>query len=101
MRDVAERLAAALVGRYVIDREIGHGGMATVHLARDTRHDRVVAIKVLRSGGIFFQASSSGLPSTTIGPVRCETTTGGRRVAPGAAAPWRDLESAITAPPRA
>ena len=31
--------------RYVIERELGHGGMATVYLARDTRHDRQVAVK--------------------------------------------------------
>ena len=42
------RLATALAGRYQIEREIGRGGMATVHLARDLRHGRWVAIKVLR-----------------------------------------------------
>jgi serine/threonine-protein kinase len=42
------RLSSALAGRYQIDREIGRGGMATVHLARDLRHGRWVAIKVLR-----------------------------------------------------
>jgi serine/threonine-protein kinase len=42
------RLATALAGRYQIDREIGRGGMATVHLALDLRHHRPVAIKVLR-----------------------------------------------------
>jgi len=42
------RLATALAGRYQIEREIGRGGMATVHLARDLRHGRRVAIKVLR-----------------------------------------------------
>jgi TolB-like protein/Flp pilus assembly protein TadD len=41
------RLAAALEGRYVVERELGRGGMATVYLARDLRHDRVVAVKVL------------------------------------------------------
>jgi serine/threonine-protein kinase len=45
---LAERLANALAGRYQIEREIGRGGMATVHLARDLRHGRRVAIKVLR-----------------------------------------------------
>jgi eukaryotic-like serine/threonine-protein kinase len=45
---LAERLATALAGRYVIERELARGGMATVHLARDLRHDRRVAIKVLR-----------------------------------------------------
>jgi serine/threonine-protein kinase len=45
---LAERLASALAGRYAIEREVAHGGMATVFLARDLRHDRRVAIKVLR-----------------------------------------------------
>jgi len=45
---VAERLAAALAGRYAIERELARGGMATVYLARDLKHDRRVAIKVLR-----------------------------------------------------
>ena len=42
------RLANALAGRYLIERELAHGGMATVHLAHDLRHGRPVAIKVLR-----------------------------------------------------
>ena len=41
-------LRAALAGRYVIERELGVGGMATVYLAEDVRHRRKVAIKVLR-----------------------------------------------------
>jgi serine/threonine-protein kinase len=41
-------LAAALIDRYRIERELGAGGMATVYLARDLKHDRDVAIKVLR-----------------------------------------------------
>ncbi len=43
------RLRAALQGRYTIGRELGHGGMAIVYLARDVRHQRDVAIKVLAS----------------------------------------------------
>jgi eukaryotic-like serine/threonine-protein kinase len=46
--DIAARLTKALAGRYVVERELGHGGMATVHLARDVKHGRTVAIKVLR-----------------------------------------------------
>jgi serine/threonine protein kinase len=42
------RLATALAGRYVIERELGAGGMATVYLARDVRHERQVALKILR-----------------------------------------------------
>ncbi len=45
---VVDRLAAALADRYAIDREIGSGGMATVYLAQDLKHDRRVAVKVLR-----------------------------------------------------
>jgi eukaryotic-like serine/threonine-protein kinase len=49
MMETAARLSAALVGRYRVERRIGAGGMATVYLARDLRHDRDVAIKVLRA----------------------------------------------------
>ncbi|MES2305199.1 MAG: protein kinase [Gemmatimonadota bacterium] len=42
-----ERLTAALADRYRLDRELGQGGMATVYLAHDLKHDRDVAIKVL------------------------------------------------------
>ena len=43
-----DRLSAALAGRYRIERELGAGGMATVYLAEDLKHDRKVAIKVLK-----------------------------------------------------
>ena len=42
-----DRLSEALADRYRIERELGQGGMATVYLARDLKHDRDVAIKVL------------------------------------------------------
>ncbi len=48
MTDMAGRLDAALAGRYRIERELGQGGMATVYLAQDLKHDRRVALKVLR-----------------------------------------------------
>jgi len=41
-------LNAALVDHYIIDRELGHGGMAMVYLARDLKHERFVALKTLR-----------------------------------------------------
>src|SRR5215218_4335735 len=44
---VDSTLAAALRDSYVIERELGRGGMATVYLARDLRHDRAVALKLL------------------------------------------------------
>ena len=42
-----ERLTAALADRYLVERELGRGGMATVYLARDLKHERPVAVKVL------------------------------------------------------
>ena len=44
---IPDRLTAALADRYRIERELGQGGMATVYLAEDLKHDRKVAIKVL------------------------------------------------------
>jgi eukaryotic-like serine/threonine-protein kinase len=46
--ETSDPFAAALADRYRIERELGRGGMATVHLAHDLRHDRPVALKVLR-----------------------------------------------------
>ncbi len=46
--DARSTLDAALAGHYTIERELGQGGMATVYLARDLKHDRNVAIKVLK-----------------------------------------------------
>ncbi|MFL5518622.1 MAG: protein kinase domain-containing protein [Gemmatimonadales bacterium] len=48
MTEAASRLRESLAERYRIERELGQGGMATVYLAHDLRHDRNVAIKVLR-----------------------------------------------------
>ncbi len=48
MTNSTDRLSHALAGRYEIERTLGEGGMATVYLARDLRHGRKVAIKVLR-----------------------------------------------------
>jgi len=47
MTDVLARLTGRLADRYRVERELGAGGMATVYLAHDVRHDRDVAIKVL------------------------------------------------------
>ena len=48
MTDPIAGLNAALGDRYVVDRELGRGGMATVYLARDLKHERFVALKTLR-----------------------------------------------------
>src|SRR4029078_7727377 len=44
----AAALASALGDRYAIEAELAHGGMATVYRARDLRHERTVAVKVMR-----------------------------------------------------
>ena len=44
-----EQLRSSMEGQYLVDREVGQGGMATVYLARDIAHDRDVAIKVLNT----------------------------------------------------
>ena len=48
MADIIERLKVAIADRYVIERELGQGGMATVYLGQDLKHNRKVALKVLR-----------------------------------------------------
>src|SRR5512146_1066479 len=48
MSDNVGRLSAVFAGRYEIERQLGEGVMATVYLARDVRHERKVAIKVLK-----------------------------------------------------
>ncbi len=48
MSDAVTRLNSALEGRYTIERELGEGGMATVYLAKDLKHNRNVALKVLK-----------------------------------------------------
>jgi TolB-like protein/Flp pilus assembly protein TadD len=45
---LASPLAEAIHDRFLLERELGRGGMATVYLARDLKHDRLVALKVLR-----------------------------------------------------
>ena len=47
--DLQDQLTATLHGHYAIQREVGHGGMAVIYLARDLKHDRDVALKVLHS----------------------------------------------------
>ena len=48
MTERVDALRASLSGRYHVERELGEGGMATVYLAQDVRHDRQVAVKVIR-----------------------------------------------------
>ncbi len=49
MPDAVTRLNAALEGRYAIERELGEGGMATVYLAEDLKHERKVQPTLLES----------------------------------------------------
>jgi serine/threonine-protein kinase len=48
MTETTQRLATAIADRYRVERELGQGGMATVYLAADLKHDRKVALKVLK-----------------------------------------------------
>ena len=48
MPEITARLSTALADRYKIERHLGEGGMANVYLAHDLKHDRPVAVKVLR-----------------------------------------------------
>ncbi len=48
MTEITARLSTALADRYRIERHLGEGGMATVYLAEDLKHERQVAVKVLR-----------------------------------------------------
>ena len=48
MEDLLEQLRTALADRYSVERQVGEGGMAFVFLARDVRHERMVAVKVLK-----------------------------------------------------
>ena len=48
MADLLEQLKSALADRYQIERELGSGRMATVYLAQDLKHERQVAVKVMR-----------------------------------------------------
>jgi serine/threonine protein kinase len=48
MTDPISRLNTALEGRYRIERQLGEGGMATVYLAEDLKHERKVALKILK-----------------------------------------------------
>ncbi|MDO8501476.1 MAG: hypothetical protein Q7S20_06510 [Gemmatimonadaceae bacterium] len=56
-----EQLEKALSGKYQVERELGRGGMATVYLAHDLKHDREVALKVLHP-----ELSSSTKRSTSL-----------------------------------
>lgn len=48
MTALTERLNSALDGRYRIERHLGEGGMASVYLCADLKHDRKVALKLLK-----------------------------------------------------
>ena len=51
MAELLDRLKTALADRYSIEEELGAGGMATVYLANDVKHQRAVAVKVFSALG--------------------------------------------------
>ena len=53
---IFDRLQVGLNGKYVLQRALGHGGMARVYLAADPRHDRLVAVKALSQGAAGYRA---------------------------------------------
>jgi serine/threonine-protein kinase len=57
---IPQQLETSLAGRYTIERELGRGGQATVYLARDERHGRPVALKVLHPPGVPDDGPASG-----------------------------------------
>ncbi len=69
MPDPTERLNAALEGRYSIERELGEGGMATVYLAEDLKHQQMVAIKVLKP-----ELATSGTSTSGVAGAAASTT---------------------------
>ena len=66
MSDPVSRLNAALEGRYTIERELGEGGMATVYLADDLKHERKVALKDWRLAIVLISARNRSAPTTAI-----------------------------------
>jgi serine/threonine protein kinase len=91
--DPIARLGVALAGRYTIERELGAGGMATVYLAHDVRHDRKVALKVLRPelaavlGGERFLSCASKRAPESPEPVRTRHGASVSRSRPSASSP--------------
>ena len=78
--DLLAHLQSALADRYTLERELGRGGMATVYLARDLRHDRPVALKVLHPELATRSAPSgssarSRSPRGSSTPTSCRCTT--------------------------
>ena len=88
MNGPTEPLARALLGRYELERELGTGGMATVFLARDMKHHRSVAVKVLSEDATEHVSSDrflreieivAGLTHPNILPLHDSGTAAGRR----------------------
>ena len=83
MTDLLDRLRSTLGERYAIERQIGEGGMAIVYRAKDLKHERTVAIKVLRRSSPSRSAPTgscarSGSPPTSSTPTSSACTTRAR-----------------------
>ena len=70
MATVSLPLADALRDRYLLERQLGRGGMATVYLVQDLKHDRLVALKVMAgSWGSYAARPGRGSGSVCRGPI--------------------------------
>jgi serine/threonine protein kinase len=72
MNELRDRINAAFTDRYAVERQLGAGGMATVYLAEDVKHDRKVAIKVLKPelAAVLLRTSSTPTFSRCSTPAR-------------------------------